>query len=100
MVERIKGHSQNRCDKTQHYLHDEIEGEVFDHVGGIEGQGAAVEGVEHGVAGAVGRRGAAIRLAALAVVEGLPPEGALVDLSVLRTRERQAIITSSHHINR
>ena len=66
VVERIKGHSQNRCDKTQHYLHDEIEGEVLDHVGGIEGQGAAVEGVEHGVAGTVGRRGAAIRLAALA----------------------------------
>jgi hypothetical protein len=44
-------------------LHDEVQREVLDEVGGVEGQRAAVEGVEHGVAGAVGGGGAAVGLA-------------------------------------
>ena len=45
-------------------LHDQVQREVLDEVRGVEGQRAAVERVEHSVAGAVSRGGAAIRLAA------------------------------------
>ena len=70
--------------------HDEVEGEVLDEVRGVKGQRAAIEGVEHGVAGAVGGAGAAVGLAALAVVEGLAAKGALVDLAVLGPAEGEA----------
>ena len=70
--------------------HDEVEGEVLDEVGGVKGQRAAIEGVEHGVAGAVGGAGAAVGLTALAVVEGLAAKGALVDLAVLGPAEGEA----------
>ena len=69
--------------------HDEVEGEVLDEVGGVKGQRAAIQGVKHGMTGAVGGTGAAMGLAALAVVEGLSTKGTLVDLAVLGTAERE-----------
>ena len=47
--------------------------------------------VEHRVARAIGRTRAPIRLAALAVVQALAAERALVDLAVLGPREGQAV---------
>jgi len=48
--------------------------------------------VEHGVAGAVGGGGAAVRLAALAVLERLAAERALVDLALLGAREGETVV--------
>lgn len=44
-------------------LHDQVQGEVFDEIGGVEGQGAAVEGVKHRVSSAVRGSSAAVSLA-------------------------------------
>lgn len=54
--------------------------------------GLAVERVQHGVARAVGRARAAVRLAALAKVQALAAKGALVDLAVLGAAEGQAVV--------
>ena len=50
-----------------------------------------VEGMQHGVAGAV-RRGAGALRGALAEVRGHAAEGALVDASLLGARERHAVV--------
>ena len=68
-------------------LHDQVEREVLDEEVGIVAQGLAVERVQQCVAREVGRGGAAVGLAALAEVERLTAERALVDLALLRTRE-------------
>ncbi len=70
--------------------HDEIEGKVLDEVGGVKRERAAVQGVEHGVSGAIGGARASVGLAALAKVERLSAEGALVDLAVLGPAEGEA----------
>ncbi|EJK57810.1 hypothetical protein THAOC_22107, partial [Thalassiosira oceanica] len=70
--------------------HEQVHGEVLDEVGGVERQAAAVQGVEHGVPGPVGRARAPVRLATLPVLEALPPERALVDLPLLGPGEGQA----------
>mmetsp|Transcript_96380 Transcript_96380/g.234239 ORF Transcript_96380/g.234239 Transcript_96380/m.234239 type:complete len:411 (+) Transcript_96380:519-1751(+) len=72
-------------------VHDEVECEVLDEVVRVERQRAPIQRVEHRVARAIGSGGAAVRLAALAEVKRLPAEGALVDLALLRPRERQAV---------
>ena len=59
---------------------------------GVMLHGGAVEGVEHGVACAVGSAGAAVGLASLAVVEALAAEGTLVDLAVVRAGEGEAVV--------
>lgn len=51
-------------------------------------EGLAVEGVEKGMSGTVCRGSAAVRLTTLAVLERLTAERALVDLALLRPRER------------
>lgn len=43
-------------------LHDQVQGEVLYEVRGVEGQRAAVQRVQHGVAGAVGSGGTAVGL--------------------------------------
>ena len=52
----------------------------------------AVQRVQHGVPGAVGGGRAAVGLAALAVVERLATEGALIDLALVGAREGQAVV--------
>ena len=70
-------------------FHDEVEREVFDEeVDGVL-QRLAVERVEHGVAGAVGR-GAGALDRGFAIVLGHAAEGALVDLAFLGAREGDA----------
>mmetsp|Transcript_15598 Transcript_15598/g.21318 ORF Transcript_15598/g.21318 Transcript_15598/m.21318 type:complete len:375 (-) Transcript_15598:215-1339(-) len=78
-------------------VHEQVHGEVLDEVGGVEGERAPVERVEHGVAGAVSRAGAPVGLAALAVLQALPAEGALVDLAVFRAAERKPELLQLQH---
>mmetsp|Transcript_39691 Transcript_39691/g.91336 ORF Transcript_39691/g.91336 Transcript_39691/m.91336 type:complete len:225 (-) Transcript_39691:31-705(-) len=78
-------------------VHDQIERKILNHVRRVERQRAPVEGVKHGVTGAVGRAGGAVGLAALPVVQGLAAEWTLVDLAVLGARERQAKALELEH---
>lgn len=52
----------------------------------------AVEGVKHGVAGAVGGGGAAVRLSTLAELERLSTERALVDLALRSAGEGETVV--------
>src|SRR5579864_7669810 len=70
-------------------VHDEIEDEKLDEELGRMLERGAVERVQHGMAGAVGRRAGALR-GALAEMRGHAAERALVDLAVLGARERHA----------
>src|SRR3546814_6262939 len=54
-------------------------------------QALLIERVQHGVAGAVGRRAGALG-DAFAVVRGHAAEGALIDLAVLGAAERHAVV--------
>jgi signal transduction histidine kinase len=54
--------------------------------------GLPVQRVQHGMASAVGRAGASVRLTALSKVQGLAAERALVDLALGRPGEGQAVI--------
>ena len=65
---------------------------------GVEGQAAAIQGVEHGVAGAVGRAGAAVGLASFAEVQRLPAERALVNLAVLSQFQTNKKMTVMRYI--
>ena len=56
-------------------VHDEVEGVVLDEVGGVVGEGATVEGVEHGVAGTIGGSSGSVGLTTFTVFLGLEREG-------------------------
>ena len=71
---------------------DQVDGEVLDEELRRVPQRLAVEGVQHGVAGAVGHRAGAHGRRALAVLGGHAAERALVDLAVLGARERHAVV--------
>mmetsp|Transcript_6867 Transcript_6867/g.10246 ORF Transcript_6867/g.10246 Transcript_6867/m.10246 type:complete len:259 (+) Transcript_6867:883-1659(+) len=64
-------------------VHHQIHGEVFDEVGSIKRQRSAVQGVQHGVTGSIGRTCTTIRLSALPKVQTLTTKGTLVNLAVL-----------------
>ena len=66
-------------------LHNQVQGKVLDEEVGVVTEGLAVEGVEEGVAGTVGRGGAAVGLATLAELERLTTKRTLVDLALLRS---------------
>mmetsp|Transcript_96763 Transcript_96763/g.301817 ORF Transcript_96763/g.301817 Transcript_96763/m.301817 type:complete len:694 (-) Transcript_96763:27-2108(-) len=70
--------------------HDEVQGKVLHEEEAVKLQRHAVERVENGVAGTVGRGGAAVRLPALAKLQALAAEGALVDLALGRAGEGEA----------
>ena len=70
-------------------LHDQVEGEILDEELDLAAHRLAVEGVEDGVAGAVGG-GAGALDRALAVVLGHAAEGALIDLALVGAREGHA----------
>ena len=72
-------------------FHDQIEREVLDEERGVVLQRLLIQGVQHGVAGAIGRRAGALR-DALAVVRGHSAERTLIDLAFLRARERHAVM--------
>mmetsp|Transcript_3468 Transcript_3468/g.4859 ORF Transcript_3468/g.4859 Transcript_3468/m.4859 type:complete len:531 (-) Transcript_3468:80-1672(-) len=78
-------------------LHHQVQGEVLDEVGGVEGQRAPVQRVQHRVARAVRGARAAVGLAALAEVQALAAERALVDLALLRAAEGQPELLQLQH---
>mmetsp|Transcript_23235 Transcript_23235/g.38497 ORF Transcript_23235/g.38497 Transcript_23235/m.38497 type:complete len:271 (+) Transcript_23235:1361-2173(+) len=71
-------------------VHHEVHGKVFNEVGGVERKTATIQGVKHGMTGAVCSSTAAVSLRALAVIQTLTTESALVNLAVFSTRERQS----------
>ena len=73
-------------------VHDEVEGVVLDEVGGVVGEGATVEGVEHGVAGTIGGSSGSVGLTTFTVFLGLTTEGSLVDLAVLASGEGETVV--------
>jgi hypothetical protein len=81
-----------QCDDayTLPIVHDEVEGEVLDEEVGVVAEGLAVEGVEEGMACAVGGGGAAVGLATFAVFEGLAAKGTLVDFALFCAGEGDA----------
>jgi hypothetical protein len=64
-------------------------GEVLDEELNVVVQRLTIHGVQHGVAGAIGRRTGALDRR-LAEVTGHAPESALIDLAVGRAAERYA----------
>ena len=72
-------------------LHDQVEGEILDEELGRVLERLAVERVQHGMAGAVGRRAGALR-GALAEMGGHAAERALIDLAFLGAREGHAVV--------
>ncbi len=68
-------------------FHDQIERKVLNEEVCVVPEGLAVERVEEGVAGTVGRSSATVCLTALAELEGLTTERTLVDLALLGSRE-------------
>ena len=62
-------------------VHDQVEGEVFHKEFGLVTQRLLIEGVEDGMAGAVGRRAGAL-CRALAETGGHAAKGALVNLAL------------------
>ena len=77
-------------------FHNEVEREVLDEELRFVLQGLLIQGVQHGVAGAVGRRAGALR-DALAVVRGHAAERTLIDLALLRARERHPVMLELDH---
>lgn len=72
-------------------LHNQVQDKVLNEEGAIITKGSPEESVQHRVAGSVGHCTAAVGLASLSVVKGLPSKGPLVDLSLLRSREGHSI---------
>ena len=73
-------------------VHHQVDGEILDEELGRVPERLAVQRVQHGVAGAVGGSGRALRRRALAVLGGHAAERALVDAAVLRAAERHAVV--------
>ncbi len=73
-------------------VHHQVEGKVLDEKGGALVEGLPIERVKHGVPGPIGGGAAAPHWRALAIFGVVPAERALVDLAVLRARERHAVV--------
>src|SRR5690606_35182870 len=92
-VQRAFGHVQRQHAAAHALLvHDQVEREVLDHEAGVVRQRLLVQGVQDGVAGAVGSRAGALRGRTLAVAGGHAAERTLVDLAVLGAGERHAVV--------
>ena len=95
-VQRALGHVERDHTAALAIFHNEVEGEVLDEELGIVLQGLLIQGMQHGVAGAGGCRAGALR-DALAVVGGHAAERALIDLALLRARERYPVMLELDH---
>mmetsp|Transcript_4714 Transcript_4714/g.11881 ORF Transcript_4714/g.11881 Transcript_4714/m.11881 type:complete len:335 (-) Transcript_4714:384-1388(-) len=93
-VLHVQGHS---SDALSIVRHEQVHGEVFDEVRGVECEGAAVQGVEHGMSGPVGGGAAPVRLPSLPEIQALSSERSLVNLPLLRPAEGQAEFLQFQH---
>ena len=78
-------------------VHDEINRKILHEELGVVLERLSVEGVKHRVSSPVRGARAPVRLATLAVVQRLAPEGALVDLAVVGATEGQAVVLELDH---
>lgn len=81
-------HVQRDNTNTFAILHDEIQREVFNEEVRVVSEGLAVERVQEGVSGTIGGGSATVRLTTLSEIQRLTTKSALVDLALLRPRER------------
>mmetsp|Transcript_12149 Transcript_12149/g.21809 ORF Transcript_12149/g.21809 Transcript_12149/m.21809 type:complete len:278 (+) Transcript_12149:1023-1856(+) len=77
--------------------HEQIHGEVLDEVSGIKCQTAAIQRMKHGVPRTVRRTRASMGLSTLSKIQTLSPECSLINLPLLRPRERQAELLQLQH---
>ncbi len=71
-------------------LHDQVDGEIFDEEGRVVFEALLIERMEHGVAGAIGRRAGALHGRAFAHILHMATERALIDRPVIIAAERHA----------
>jgi hypothetical protein len=71
-------------------VHDQIQTEVLDEIGGIKGERTSVESVKHGMSSTIGGSSTTMSLSSLSKFEGLSTKSALVDFSVFGSRERHS----------
>src|SRR5690606_15908676 len=92
-VQRAFGHVQGEHAAADTlFVEDQVQREVLDHEARVVRQRLLVQRVQHGVAGTVGRRAGALGRRAFAELGGHATERTLVDLAVLGTRERDAVV--------
>ncbi len=92
-VQRAIGHVQGQHAAAGAFVvEDQVEREVLDHEARIVLQRLLVQGVQHRVAGTVGRRAGTLRRRAFAVLGGHATERTLVDLAFGGARERHAVV--------
>ena len=78
-------------------LHDEVEREVLDEEVGVVSEGLTIEGMKNGVPGSVGCGCTTVCLSTLPELQRLTTECALVDLALLRPRERNTVVLELKH---
>src|SRR6185295_487745 len=77
-------------------IHQEIECEILDKKGGVMLQALLVNRMQDRMPGTVGRGTGALRHV-LAVIDGLPAKGTLINLALAGSRERHAIVLQLEH---
>lgn len=94
-AETVEGtilHVESDNTNTLAVLHDQVESEVFDEEVCVVTKRLSVKGVEDSMASTVGGGGAAVSLAALAILQGLTTKRALVDLALFCPGERDTVV--------
>ncbi|GIX65565.1 uncharacterized protein BcabD6B2_50000 [Babesia caballi] len=86
------GHAHTYAPDHLSVLAEQVEQEVLDEELAVLGQRLAVQGVEHGVPGPVGGRGAPVRLSSLPELQRLPSERALVYFPVFCATEGEPVV--------
>mmetsp|Transcript_7895 Transcript_7895/g.13313 ORF Transcript_7895/g.13313 Transcript_7895/m.13313 type:complete len:352 (+) Transcript_7895:1043-2098(+) len=92
-VLHVHAHDSN----TGAVTHNEVQSEVLNEVGGIEGQRATVQGVQHGMTGTIRSSTTSVSLTTLSVIQRLTTEGSLVDLARLSSGEGHAVRLQLEH---
>mmetsp|Transcript_27816 Transcript_27816/g.68381 ORF Transcript_27816/g.68381 Transcript_27816/m.68381 type:complete len:665 (+) Transcript_27816:128-2122(+) len=90
-------HAQRHDAHALALVHDEVQRKVLHKELRVVLERLPVQRVQHGVPRAVRRARAPVRLPALAEVQRLPAERALVDLAVVRAREGQPVVLQLDH---
>src|SRR6185312_13652977 len=90
-VQLALGHVESDDAPTRTLLHDEVDRKVFNEEGRFVTDRLLIEGMQHRVAGAIGRSAGSLRNA-LAVMRRHAAEGALIDPSGLRPGKRYAVV--------
>ena len=90
-MQRAVGHVESDDAAALAVFHDQVEREILDEETRLVLERLLIQGMQHGVAGAI-RRGAGALRDALAEMRGHAAERPLVDAAVLGARERHAVV--------